>query len=725
MVENQDYALWEPSPQKAAVWCPLDHIPVYDDDMTGLNFEPLFEELRVHTDRISELFGVSDIRSDPDDVFIAGFEIGDDRCDVSTSPRALALTLAAQEVIYGMKTSRKDTSISRNVWNLCEVTSIVPQTILGDMSECRVAGFDDLQFIDSPPLRIILDVQKGDRSHSSSAVGKAQMLGSRIRSARTSSVPTLELASWMQDTNLRTLRSPDPKYLPWVMGGSNVDPLWKNDLNTYLYVKCFRGGTYERVYGSATNELRSCVADLDNEVVTQPVLCSKLRLRKDYLHATYGGNVAVPPGKELVTNSTPVRPIYRAVGGTAMLHGVENRLIQAGALATAKDAEIAIQSDIRNREAIFGMIENPVLKSLEKLQSQRERQKYDGALQSNSAFQRLLNRKAGHRDLLTLASSGFTIAPGGVKSFSRYDATWLGSGGKGENYNLHDLVFSEDMYLQSDLEVLTNMRVGGIPITPQFSGKPQVTSETRTKKGLWQIDVGKEEWATNIVNSLRSMREEGIDLSYPALSALYYENREWVSDDTMLSARASEISRKVTSGTLVLISGDQRLARSMARTSGLTVLQVHPLDAARMSPDQDWSVGTDLTVQALFHREGSSLSEIIIGCPPLIGELLVDTGSMSAFLSRVERGQASGERGRETPLFFRVSVNYGVNPQGHRWEVIRSKKLRPDTPKLFRTFFKNGEQRMLRINPKGDDRVPGKTKFSQRVNSSFQRFMKR
>lgn len=50
-------------------------------------------------------------------------------------------------------------------------------------------------------------------------------------------------------------------------------------------------------------------------------------MKQDYLHITYGGNVLVP---DIEPNFGPMfrpQPLYKAVGGTAILHGVENRLI--------------------------------------------------------------------------------------------------------------------------------------------------------------------------------------------------------------------------------------------------------------------------------------------------------------------------------------------------------------------------------------------------------------
>jgi len=225
-----------------AVWDPSGSIPAMPDlDSDVITMEYLTSLVNGGLQTLQEL-GVQALPPKSTDR-IYGMEVGDDRVDISDNPLCLALAIYCQSRVLRFETSWKDTGISDSLWNFCEVTSVVPSTQLGDIQRAKRKGFTELEFVDTPPLRIIIDVQKGDRSHSSTTTGKAQMLGSRIRSARTSLKPTLEVATWMQDSNLGTCNAPDPKYLPQVLGGSGHPPLWGVWQNTYLYLQAYKHGT--------------------------------------------------------------------------------------------------------------------------------------------------------------------------------------------------------------------------------------------------------------------------------------------------------------------------------------------------------------------------------------------------------------------------------------------------------------------------------------------------
>jgi hypothetical protein len=188
---------------------------------------------------------------------IKGWEVGDDRIDVSTNPFKLLICIAVQDLIMEMKTSPEDTFISNKYWNFCEVTNLVPCSELGSYAQARKTNsFDKIEFVDAPVMRIVIDCQKGDRSHSSTVPGKASMMASRTSANCIESRATMQLASFLQDGCLRTSRASEPKYLPREVGGSGCSPLFGNYRNTYTYMMTYRGGNYHRLYGSAVKELR-------------------------------------------------------------------------------------------------------------------------------------------------------------------------------------------------------------------------------------------------------------------------------------------------------------------------------------------------------------------------------------------------------------------------------------------------------------------------------------
>jgi hypothetical protein len=602
---------------------------------------------------------------------LIGMEVGDDRIDISDCPFALALAIYCQERVLRFETSWKDTGISKDKWNFCEVTSIVPTSLQGGITTAKKSTFDNIQFIDTPPLRIIIDVQKGDRSHSSSANGKAQMLGSRTKNARTNCKPVLEAANWFQDSLLNTCKSSDPKYLPAVLGGSGCPPLWGDWRNTYLYLKAFRGGTYQRIYGSAINELRHCVDRLDSNRVTQPAICSHLRRKQDYLHATYASNVFVPRQaiKEGL-DANDVRPLYRAVGGNALLQGVENRLIQAGKILTRSKAEAEITIRDGVNYTLFGYQRVTVVRENQRIANSLARRAYDGALSANAALQRLLLRNANESDFLKLTrDENFIVAGFGQTELTKVDAEWISLGGKGEAFTIEDLTFSEDMYSYDEVSLTKSLRVGGIPLTPRFANSIVQTRRTVPAVGLWQITEEKSDWADRIHRELLRLRDDVSNPSYQDVFPIYYENREWVADDSLLVRRATDIASSLTKATLLLVSSDKRLGRRMARTTGMHVARVEPAMVILNNPSKVWCSQTSITVGEAL---GTNIehNNVLVGFPPVYHEVFIDTGSLEATALQLASDPSLVKQNR-IPLFVSTLVDTGINRENLRYQRVQ------------------------------------------------------
>lgn len=706
-----------PEHPKEARWDPTLSIPdfdlEFDEESAMLFIEETFAEAEDILNTLCEEYP----GFEPSEVKFDGFEVGDDRADVSNAPHPLALMLAVQSKWFGMETSWKDSSISKRHWNLCEVTSVVPTSTCANIAYAKVNGFDKLQFVDSPPLRIVIDVQKGDRGHSSSAVGKASMLGSRTRSANPVCKPIMELSSWFQDTMLETTRSPEPKYMPWCVGGSSAPGLWGSPRNTYLYMNAYKGGTYQRVYGSAINELRNCVSDLDSGLVTQPVLSSRLRMRQDYLHITYADNVAVPRIPLATPEGGEVVPIYRALGGSSLLQGVENRLIQARKLVPESGATAKIRFAKMVNESLFSGISTNYTREAEKLASRKCRDAFDGALRANAAVCRLLQRNANRGDMQTLADQGFLIAGFGVTSMSYYDAKWIDGGGKGVAFTMSDLLLSEDMYLSEELEGDHALKVRGIPLCPAFVGRPNEVRETVSRQGLWQVSGTMLEWSQQIVERLKEAREGVGNNPVPRqdVFSIFNENREWVSDDSLIVAAVCDIAKERTSGTVVLVSTDKRLARVAARTSGLPVALLHPLDLVKNTGRSEWSATDTVTVREAFSSTIKS-NKIIVGAPPVI-EVIIDTGSMRANVIHIEPSRGG----------FRIllpQMTGIVSNSSFRYDTFRVKKLRSSMSNVISVSFPNGVTSTCPLvrTPEEAGRAPS---VFDRIQSGLKRFSRR
>nr|WNA22209.1 MAG: RdRp [Plasmopara viticola lesion associated narnavirus 3] len=563
-----------------------------------------------------------------------GEEVGDDRIDFTGDSKRACSVLVAQTNISRMVTSLPDTIISTKLWNFCEVTSFVPLHPYQSFDKCRKTGdFRDLGFIDVPPLRIILDVMKGDRSHSSTAVGKAAMLGSRMRTPRTELLPYWSLASFLQDGLLRTARSSEPKYLPQIMGGSGCRVPFGDPTNLHLYVHAYRAGRCQRIYGSATRELRQSLSSLEEGKVIMPVLCRRLRDRQEYLHGTYAEKVFVPTRQYMSSfgNKLP-EPLIKASGGANLFSSFENRLQRTRHLVTRTAAEREWEFSTRIRASLLSRYK-PIPESDSELAfvKKRARAEFGDALNANTALAHLLERKGSIEDVIALTNDNFHVVNCGATHFTKWDAEWLFFGGKSENFSIEDLTTSEDLFVRKEVSEEESMKVGSIPLRPLIRNTKQVL--TTTTVGLYQIGVGMYEWAQDLTDRLVKHRDEmGKPLSRADALQDYEVNPEWVNDDSLIIARCRRDTRggSQRSTYVVLVSADKKLGHQLSNSCNVQVIRVHPVEYIRYTRRKNVPPLEEVEGR-LFKEELRSLREDTI-----IQQVYVDTGSVNAFLSRME-----------------------------------------------------------------------------------------
>lgn len=262
---------------------------------------------------------------------VFGREVGDDRADFSKCPYKLALGQTVQEFVFEMKTSKEDTFISMRIFNFCEVTSILPNSQhFGSFDYARKSGtFKWLNFLDVPVLRLIGDYQKRTSSHSSTVGGKVSLLGCRIKTVNQSQKFIMNLAYCIQAACLNVTRSKEPAALPRIAGGIGAQSLWDNCYNLFISVMEYRGGGYDRVYGTAIEELKDILKVYDSGSLSEykiPKLCEKLRDKHEYLHGTYDEKVFIM-NKELNSKvfNKELTPVYRFNPMNLPLQGVEAR----------------------------------------------------------------------------------------------------------------------------------------------------------------------------------------------------------------------------------------------------------------------------------------------------------------------------------------------------------------------------------------------------------------
>ncbi|QLF49184.1 hypothetical protein [Botrytis cinerea binarnavirus 2] len=595
---------------------------------------------------------------------LIGEEVGDDRCDRTRDPGRAATALVVQEAVMEMKTSEMDTFISRHYFNFCEVTSTVPSTPDQSFDKCRkVNAFENLGYVDVPPLRIILDVSKGDGSHSSTTPGKATMLGNRMRTPRSEFLQDFYLASYLQDGMLRTNRSTEPKYLPQIMGGSGVRAPFGESDNLYLSVHAYRGGGYQRVYGTATSELAQCLDLLERGQASMPVFCHRLRDKQEYLHGTYAEKVLIPTTRYMdqVMGRLPA-PFITASGGANRFVNYENRLERTRHLVSRSVAVREWGFTTRIRDQLLSHWKVPDSDSALALARARGRKEFGFALSANSAFKNLLDRKATPRDVQELIQQEFLVVNTGVTEFSKYDAQWLFHGGKKETFSIGDLTCSEDMFLREEVSEEETFKVGGIRLDAigVRNLPPQMTT---TRVGLYQIGSTMTEWADSLVNRLKNIREEGIPLTPDKARQVFLEDPEWVNDDTGLIDRCLHDTGQLhyRSSRVVLVSDDRRLANQMAQTCQTQVIRIPSIDyilwSIRRGTEFQSTTGDTVAVSGSLSRRGTQRKDPVRA-------VYVDTGSIASAAARLQR--EANPDGEDT-VFLRQVLQSGLDERGRRY----------------------------------------------------------
>jgi len=609
-----------------------------------------------------------------DDTIVFGMEVGDDRTDASRDPLRLATGLICQEQVLHMQTSNEDTCISKSIWNFCEVSNGIPTDSTETFDYCRKNNnFDELGFVDSPPLRIILDVSKGDGSHSSTSSGKAAMLASRMRTPRTSVLRVLQLASFMQDGMLRTSMSSDPKYLPRIMGGSGARALFDNPENLYLYTLAYKAGRCNRVYGSATRELQTCLRELASSRATMPVLCRMLSDKQEYLHGTYSNMIFAPKYayKDVQMEKLPA-PLIESPGGANRFNATLNRLVRTKHLVTRTVAVREWEYTRTIRARLLSRLSTERFDSEDRLRKDGLRRAFAGALSANTAFANMLDRKASWQDVETLLGSENHITlTSGSPEFTLYDAQWICSGAKYEDFSIEDLTITEDLHSREDVSEEQTFKVGGLILRPILGDKIQ-RIRTTAKVGLYEISKPMEQWADDTYRRLLSHRVEGKPLRRDDVLNEIMKDPEWVNDDTGLIELCLRITPALhqRSARVVLVSLDRRLANQMSNTCNVQVDRLHPITYIMrmrrlgLDPIKDRAQALSLFGTEFPARERSDP----------VREVFVDTGSCASVLSNMEEHST----GALVSAMRREHVSKGVTVMGHRWTRYALREI-PDS----------------------------------------------
>lgn len=710
IITTSEYS--ELSARKPAVWNPLDFAYNLEVESDFDLDEEYFVEIEESASSLMQRLGVDDVNILPEGGTI-GMEVGDDRVSCSSSSRVLLRELVLQEKLFKMVTSWNDTYISKFDWNFCEVTSQIPRSRYELFNFCAKATLEQLGFNDVPILRLIGNVQKGDASHSSSATGKASLLARRMTSVKKKkNWASLQLASFLQDGCLNTPKSSEPKYLHGMVGGAGCPPLWGNADNTFLFVKCYKNGTYSRVYGTAIEELEYAVNSMDTGRPASILLSTRLRQKQEYLHITYAHNVLVPGKSELIHPETgeTLQPLYKAAGSASFVQGAERRLLSAKRLLTRTQAEVELSRTERITKALYGLESIRSLENMGRSKRLAQSRAYDGALNANAAVSRLLLRHADGSEPTELIREGFLNVGQGVRELTKRQVRWLCDGGKGVAFTIDDINRSEDMYIRSEVSLEESLKVPGIPLNTVLNSGPYLR-ETVAKVGLWQVAQREEDWADDFVRQVSDIRSSGRIPGHDDVLSILQNDRWYVNDDLPLLGKVVKSFQGKPPGTVLIVSTDIRLSKLIALRAGQNVLQVHPEVLAKLIRKQDGTWSSDNLLSE--EEEAQFLSYFrgkLLRYGPEPSEIILDSGSMGAYFMKMEC--ATNGHGINTGALAKKFDFVFENVDGKR--TVSYREIILDRYQPFKAYFyaKNGTSTTVTIDPDPSSQPSGSERSS-------------
>jgi hypothetical protein len=604
---------------------------------------------------------------------VIGFEIGDDRADMSPSPERLALGIAAQEVIFLMKTSRNDTFISRNLYNLCEVTSCIPCSPGQSFDIARKTGdFSFLGFTDYAKLRICTDVSKDQTDHSSSRDGKVSMLSKECTTHNDHRF-SFNLAHLLQDSFLETWRTDKPKYLPRYMGGHGASPLFGDWRNTYLYILGFRREKGNLLlYGTILKEIQKHLHNAERGIPSSSPVTNLLKAGSDLKREVNSLSEIFreKSNNKLILEEKGIYPILENALSSRGNQIVIGRLENARVLLTEENAVIRVSSYYKMREALFCTAPVGVSQSMQKDTAMVVRSAYGGAKKASTAFTNLLKGTESPKERGELLSQlGIAAEEVNLHVLNKKDVREICLGIKLDTVDARDLITSNNYYLAEDLPDPANFKVSGIDLLIQDSEKLRL-STTTTKVGLYQISGKQLDWVHSTVDQLKARRDQLKSPLQPCdATPILLSNLEWVNDDTgliTLSIRFVVEGECGPSSTICLVSDDVKLAKTISQETRLGVILLRAETMAYFALES----GTFDPEKTPSWKE---ISKVVEDLAPEIREpvkIFFDTGSIMAQLAKMQI-ETCGISGSQKLYEIQTCSISNNGPSGRLWSYKR------------------------------------------------------
>jgi len=352
-------------------------------------------------------------------------------------------------------------------------------------------------------------------------------------------------------------------------------------------------------------------------------------------------------------------PLIESTGGANRFNASLNRLVRTKHLVTRSVAlrEWEYSTTIRTR--LLSRLSTERYEVEDTARKQELRRAFGCALNANTAFANLLSKKATWKDVETLLGSDEHITlTSGAPEFALYDAQWLASGGKYENFSIEDLTITEDLHSREDVSEEQTFKVGGLTLRPILGDKIR-SIRTSTKVGLYEINQSMEEWSESLFRRILSHRDGQKPVSRDDVLSEIMRDPEWVNDDTGLIELCLRDTRDLhqRSARVVLVSMDNRLANQMSNTCNVQVERLHPLSyimrmrALDKDPINDRDLALSLLSELVPSRERSDP----------VRQIYVDTGSVAHFLSNMTDVDTGGTTARR-----REHLGTATDSDGHR-----------------------------------------------------------
>jgi hypothetical protein len=455
-------------------------------------------------------------------------------------------------------------------------------------------------------------------------------------------------------------------------------------------MKTFKGGGYDRLYGTAVQEAKEAIRLIESGQPTTIVLPKILRDNDELAFGTFAQYVALPtPFLEKMDSDLPV-PIYRAAGTMNNFASVESRLRRARKLVPRTEARV-----IKNRaNTVLNFLLSPVdiqgVKEERKLEALRSRMELGDALQGHSAFMNLVRRQGNMSDITKLIRDEWTICVTGQPEFKLEHAEWLYSGAKGRVLSLADIPLDEDMFIRDEISEDESMKISGIRLNVE--GKRGFLSQTtKSQIGLYQINKEMEEWAEGITAKLRERTDRPVGRN--DVLALFSKDREWVNDDTLLIQSAIvDFEFLDRNSEAALVSRDKRLANQMSESANIRVILLDPKSVVQCFPDKPWSSTTLLEPEEVYQAYGSyNVAKHGLKTPHRV---YIDTGSLLAETYNLDFDESGGRR-----KYFQSRLVETGTRNGTRYEVFDRKEIPYQTNLELKVYDPQFKTRRNRPKP--------------------------